>query len=624
VSEIQPISSESTADPIAQSSGERAETVIPDAGRSDAVRGGPTGHSRPPRWGTLGAPATASALAALYVFFVLHYSVNLFWSDEWSLVPIIHAALHSHLTLGALWAQHNENRILIPNLVIVGSALVHTYDSRSIILLGAALFILSYALLLATFRTYVGRSLTPLHALSLGIVWFSLEDTENALWAFQLAWYMIVLFLMIMVFLLLKDWHHRNIVIAVAMVCAVAASFSSLQGLLLWAVGLICLVWDRPPARRRIAECGIWLVVGALTTAIYFRGYTPTFNGPSRSPSFALHHPVEMARLFLVSLGNVVPTTSTELGAHELLGLVLLITAATVVTRSWLDRRSRPHTALPVALIVFGVLFDGSIALGRLGLGVPEGLSSRYTMANLLVLIGIVVFAWGHLRPWTQARATAGLRGAAECAGIVLVVAFLLVQVATATHVGITEAQDSLQFRTFGARTVVNLDRIPAGETQLLVSTYLLFSTPAALHPYLRLVEEDHLGVFAPGPYHAYRSMGPPYSTGVGCSSISGADSPGQRLTLTGCTAQSAGSGTMAAPLSSPAAIRWFSGGTTVVTFTESTPSKTTCTDGGTEATLKGNVSSSTILGVGERFSAAICHDPQGNLSLAPGTTMRF
>lgn len=286
MSEVERVSSGRRTDPMTQSTNSRAGSVM-NTDRSDGMPGGPARRNRPLRGRTLSAVMTASALAALYLLFVLHYSVNFIYSDEWTLVPIIHAALHSHLTLGALWAQHNENRMLVPNLVIVGSALIHNYDSKSIILLGACFFIVSYGLLLVTFRTYLGRPLTPLHALSLGIVWFSWEDTENALWGFQLAWYMIVFFLMALVFLLLPDWRDRNVVLTLAIVGAVAASFSSLQGLMLWPVGLICLVWDRPRGRRRNVECGIWLVVCALTTASYFRGYTLPFTGPSRSPAFA-------------------------------------------------------------------------------------------------------------------------------------------------------------------------------------------------------------------------------------------------------------------------------------------------------------------------------------------------
>lgn len=258
------------------------------------------------------------------------------------------------------------------------------------------------------------------------------------------------------------------------------------------------------------------------------------------------------------------PTTGTELGAHELLGLALFITATFVVIRCWLDRASRARTVLPVALILFGVLFDGSTALGRLGLGVAAALASRYTMANLLVLTGVVAFAWGHFRPWRDARAEVGLRGTAECLGIVSVAAFLVIQWATATNIGVGSAQTTLRFRTAGARTVVNLDRIPPSEAELLVSIYV-YPNLSALRPYLHLAEEDHLSVFAPGSYHTYRCMGRPHSRGVTCSSISIANNAGRQLTLSGCTARTSGSGTIAAPFSNPTVIQWSRGGTTAI-----------------------------------------------------------
>jgi Bacterial Ig domain len=622
VIEVHRISADDGADTAAESTS-RTGPVADGGDGADDPRTGPVAPGLPPWGSALGAIITASVLAALYFLFVLHYSVNFLVEDDWGLVPIIHAALHSHLTLGLLWAQHNENRMLVPRLVIVGSALVHDYDSRSIILLGAFLFIVSYGLLLAAFRTYLGRSLTPLHAVSLGIVWFSLEDTENALWAFQLAWNMIVFFLMTLLFLLLKDWRHRNVVLTLAIVSAIAASFSSLQGLILWPVGLICLVWDQPQTRRRNVECTVWIAFGALTTATYFRGYALPFTGPSRSPAFALHHPVEMAQFFLATLGNVIATTSTDLGAHELLGLAVFVIAIFVVVRCVLDRASRAHTALPVALIVFGVLFDASIALGRVGLGVAAALVSRYTMANLIVLTGIGVFAWAHVRPWKEARGV-GLRGIVERAGIVLLAAFLVIQCAAATNVGVNAARKRFESQIVGARTVVNLDEIPAPQAQRLVSLHV-YPSLAVLSPYLQEAKEDHLSVFAPGPYYQYQSMGPPISSAlVTCSSISGDNHPGQRLELSGCTGPTGHAGAIAAPFSDSLVIHWSGGGISVVTIKSRLRSALTCPHGWREVTLKGNVKGTTIPGANERFGAALCSDSQGHLTLVPGTKVRF
>jgi len=473
-----------------------------DGDRQDAPRAAP---SRARLYGTI---AVAGGFAILYVLFVVHYSINVIFWDEWDDVPIIHAALHSHLTFSALWAQHNENRILIPNLVVVASALVEHYNSKSIILLGAFTFVASYIILLAAFRHYLGRALTPVHALTLGLVWFSLEDTENSLWAFQLAWYLVIAFLMALIFLLSQPRRHRNAVLIVALLISIAASFSSLQGLLLWPVGLLCLLWDRPRDRRRFKECAIWLVACAITATIYFHGFN--FQTTDSSPGFAFRHPIGMAKFFLAALGNVIPMTNSNLRIHEFIGILVLVAATYVVVKSLRDRSMRDRSSLPVTLIVFGVLFDGSIVLGRIGYGIGQALSPRYTMANLLVLIGVVIFAWEYLQRASGARH--GARSAmARRAGFALLGIFLIVQVVDGTAYGISTGRTTRQNRLLDARIVVNLDRIPGSEQQPLAASYV-FPNVTALQPFLQEARGDDLSVFAPGPYRFYRLQGPPPS----------------------------------------------------------------------------------------------------------------
>ncbi len=126
-----------------------------------------------------------------YVLFVAHYSINIFYADDWSVVPFVNAALRGHLTLSALWAQHIDHRMLFPNLVFVGLDTLTRANTVVLIALSAAVFIASYGLFLGLYRSY--QSLTPLAVLTFGIVWFSIADYQNALWAFQFAWYFILL-----------------------------------------------------------------------------------------------------------------------------------------------------------------------------------------------------------------------------------------------------------------------------------------------------------------------------------------------------------------------------------------------------------------------------------------------
>jgi hypothetical protein len=320
---------------------------------------------------------------------------------------------------------------------------------------------------------------------------------------------MIVFFLIALVFLLAKEWRQRNIIVALAVLTSIAASFSSLQGLLLWPVGLICLLWERPRGRRRNFECGTWLLFSALTTATYFWGFK--FQATGATPGFALHHPFGMAKFLLAALGNVIPTTNTDLRAHELFGLAVCIVAAFVVFRSLRDRSSQFRNPLPVTLIAFGALFDVSIVFGRISSGITEALSTRYTMANLLLLTGIVAYVWTQVPQPRGVRRRVRRFTVARSVGLLVLTAFLVVQVAAATKYGIVTGRTTRQNRIIGAQTVVNLDRIPSSERHQLIYSYVYYNV-AGLAPMLREAKEDHLSVFAPGPYRFYRSKGPPSS----------------------------------------------------------------------------------------------------------------
>ena len=165
-----------------------------------------TGGSFPTRNAVIGFVA----LAVLYVTFVAAYGVNGLWFDDWGFVSLVHAAQTGHLSLGLLWAQHNENRMAIPYLVMLAIALPTHYNTKVVMILDAVLFVGTFGVWLAIVSSYCQRRVTlPLVAVC-GVVWFSLADWQNALWGFQLAWYLILGALMLMLLLLLNRSPDRS------------------------------------------------------------------------------------------------------------------------------------------------------------------------------------------------------------------------------------------------------------------------------------------------------------------------------------------------------------------------------------------------------------------------------
>jgi hypothetical protein len=363
--------------------------------------------------------AAAVAAPVLYLLFVDHYATNAFYDDDWSVVPLIHAALHGHLTWIQLWNQHHESRLLVGNAIDIVFGFAGRLDTRSLIFFSAAVLIASYAALLALVRQYFGQRLTPISVLVIGVVWFSLADVQNALWAFQISWYVTVFFFVMMLCTLLLPQRNRALWLTAAMALAILSSLTTIQGFACWPVGAICILWTQPWTRRVRLEIGAWLGTMVLTIVLYLPGYE--FNEGNTclernacSSGFLLHHPFASLEFFFALIGNVVPSgvvgqSPRDNARFVVLGLILFVSAVFIVVQSWRYRRSREQLPLPLLLIVFSLLFDVTISVGRSGTGIAGAVEGdRFVMANLILFTGVVTYGlsrvYGQTRPFPPFR----------------------------------------------------------------------------------------------------------------------------------------------------------------------------------------------------------------------------
>ncbi len=450
----------------------------------------------------------ACVVPVVYFVFVWHYGLNQFADDDWSRVPLIDATLHGHLTFALLWGQYNENRMLVPNLLWAFFGVTTHADTKTIMVFDACLFIAGYAFLLMTCRHTFGRWLDPVPTVLVGLVWFSLADWQNAMWGFQMAWYLILFFLMAMLLLLARE-QITPMALIVCMVLAIAASFSSLQGLFLWPVGLLGLLWRLEGRSRRLSFAGPWIVVAAVTAGLYFHHYLFSIPAAGAGIGYAFDNPNLVVVYLLAAVGNVFPIDETSVALHALIGLPLCIGAAWVLVATWRERNRTPRPRplpLPAALIVFAVLFDISIALGRVSLGMSGALASRYTMANLLLVLGIVLFALPRLPRWLDAPEPRAPRTLAVAALATL----LVLQIAAGTVGGLDGARSTLAMEKTAARIATNLTAVPVAARSQLVKEQVFPDYPA-LVALAHTAHHDQLAEFSPGPYRYYRKLGPPH-----------------------------------------------------------------------------------------------------------------
>jgi hypothetical protein len=473
----------------------------------------------------------AAAPALLYLAYVVHYSVDAPWSDDWSIVTVVHSALHGRLSLSELWSQYTGTRLLVGRLVFVAFGFIDRLDEKSVILFSAGTFIGTYVLFLRLFRSYLGRRLPIASVFVLGMLWFSLVDEQNALWSFQLSWYLALFFFVVATYFLLEPLSRRNLCFGFAIVAAVAGSLSEVLGFVIWPVGLICLAWSRAWDRRTRYESVIWVAAAVITTAGYLPGYH-TANDGCISPvgticstTFGLHHPAQLVRFFLLLVASVFPTSSlnwttspSHFGELELLGAAIIVVAALIVVQSGRERyRKGPTNPLAVLLIVFAVLVDFMFAISRVGEGLPSALQyGRYTMPNVILLVGIVVGAWAHLPNLRNRGTPMDRRRRLKLVGVAALALFLVAQLVLGTKSGVANGRLMRQTTESDARVMVNLDRIPIARRgcDLSFTVYNGALSPSdalfLLVSVRHFAMQDHLSLFQPGSKHALRAEGLP------------------------------------------------------------------------------------------------------------------
>jgi hypothetical protein len=227
----------------------------------------------------------------------------------------------------------------------------------------------------------------------------------------------------------------------------------------------------------------------------------------------------------MVLIGNVVPggywsATISPVGnfdRFEVVGAVLLGAALFIVVQSWRYRTSSERIPVPLLLVSFSLLFDVVITLGRSGLGLSEALfSNRYVMSNLILLTGIVMYAWRHLPPRPHPIGDASWKIYATWLSLFTLAIFLVVQTTVATRFGLNNGQLDREFLTSQAQLVVNLDRIPSQDRSCEVDYLLDLGTVNSKQPsaqrFRKIAEaaKDQLGEFRPSSLHYYQKLGPP------------------------------------------------------------------------------------------------------------------
>ncbi|MDR3088901.1 MAG: hypothetical protein LBU39_03690 [Desulfobulbaceae bacterium] len=342
--------------------------------------------------------------------FLHQYGVNVLFWDEFHFAPLATRETWPDLTV--LFRQHNEHRIFFPNILYLLIAKASAMNSLAAMWASFALVTMLYsAILWALSRADARRSqATPmlgftLPGLLIGVMLFYPSQWENILWGFQLGFYMTFVFSMLafLCFSLALEQIGASgrefaWLFITSIVCAVIASFSSGQGLMVWPV-LTALWLVAQSGKKTLATrpFWIWLAAGIGCWLLYFHGY----HKPNHHPSLTTitDMPIQFEEYLLALFGGAVgwPKSPILLGAIGILVLGgMTICLAHFCIFCFTGRASEQSIIkseiFAVSVIGYSFLSGLSIVVGRAGLGWQQALSSRYCTFTLAMLWGILLY----------------------------------------------------------------------------------------------------------------------------------------------------------------------------------------------------------------------------------------
>jgi hypothetical protein len=293
------------------------------------------------------------------------------------------------------WIQHNEHRIVFPEMVYALDYIFFRGEQFLPIACNVACQLAQLAILWWLLGRMEGMPLA--FRLTLGVCcslfMTSAMQVQGILGTFELQWYLSQLAAALSFLLLWKSARTgRWLILAASIGAAIIATYSTSNGMVIWPILAMMAVLLHLP-KPRIACVGL---AGILSIAAYFVGYT--FMGSGRT-ALLLAHPLYAIWFVGVFLGTPVSYASTRVGGFAgLSGLLLVGLAVALAIR---QRRFGD----PVLLVTAGVCLylAGSavtIAYGRMDpadAAVKAALPARYVSlpltycANLAIVLGWLI-----------------------------------------------------------------------------------------------------------------------------------------------------------------------------------------------------------------------------------------
>lgn len=319
--------------------------------------------------------------AILGLIYIKFFGVNVVFWDQWELIPLLEKLYIGTLSPMDLFAQHNEHRLIFPRIIMLIIAYLTHYNTVIEMYFSWIFAAITLALMFKMYTLDFGNSTFALMKF-IPIAWimFSFRQFENILWGWQIQIYLSVLGFVASIYMLEKS-EKINYSFLISIFGGIVSTFSFMNGLIVWPVGLIFIILSKMKNKRVFTIA--WALIGILVWSIYFYNWTKPSYHPSLS--FAEENPISGITYLITNVGAPL---AFEQSYALLIGIILVISIVILIL-IMIKNRLITKNAKWLSFILFSLMTSLALTIGRSGFGVEQALSSRYVTFTSLGIVGL-------------------------------------------------------------------------------------------------------------------------------------------------------------------------------------------------------------------------------------------
>ncbi|MFM0231731.1 hypothetical protein [Paraburkholderia sediminicola] len=330
--------------------------------------------------------ALAALVVASTIFGTVHYFSSIPFNDQWdAYIGFFHSLADGYLQ--AWWNPQMEHRIVFSRLLfwldgkVFGGVNIFSMVATYALIVG-----LCACVAYESRRQFLAKCEWVTAVAILSGLMFLWVQYENFTSGFQNQFIAVYLFALLGYAQFSKIGDHRNLRIAIALLCGILSALSMANGL----AALFVMSAQAILMRRPLREIVTVTLIGAAIAAIYLHGQTiPVL--PVDPAMAHVHLPIP--RFFFVFLGSPVVFIWQSNLVAGIFGFLTFCAFASLIVHLYFTRKISAYRAFLIAGYGFVVASGIGASHGRWMLGFDAARTSRYTTPALLGYVLLLMLA---------------------------------------------------------------------------------------------------------------------------------------------------------------------------------------------------------------------------------------